>query len=358
MTSLIKFSILLTALVCLPNITHSQEVYNIEHCITSNKSKNFNYYTEWIENEYNSEYKFILDEADVLISGNLQLLQFTNTRHNKYLELEDKKVIFERIENLCLQNGYTLQYASFENGTFTFNKEEGDGYNRYFELYIPDTSEDYLQVVIMYESEKFEIQDSIVLRDKSFEEYKYPFRIDPYSYKKQETPFNAWINYAPEYSPPELHFSDEINYGFQHTASEGNKYISLITREDDSREIIGQRFRTTFKKDSSYMMSLDIRFDDRFTSQAQTASGIKEVYYDTNICLQVTLAMDSNHESQTIFLSHSIKNRDWKKIYFQFVPEKDYTAIKFEAKRYKSNIAFGNLMIDNLSNIYKISFER
>jgi len=357
MTFISKLLILIVALAYLPNKAQCQEVNEIENCISFHKSKNFKYYTDWVENEFNSEYTFVLDEADVLISGNLKLLQFENTKKNKYLALPDKKLIFNCIEGLCLKHGLKLQYASFENGTFTFKKEEEDGYDRYFELYIPDTSEDYLQVVIMHEAEKFEIQDSIVLRDKSFEEYKYPFRIDPYSYKKQETPFNAWINYAPEYSPPELHFSDEINWGFKHPASEGNKYISLVTRDDESYEVIGQKLTSPLENDSSYMMSFDIRFDDRYKSGLKNSNGA-EVYFDTYVCLKITISMESDYINQTIFLSPPIKNRDWKQINFQFVPDRDYDVIKFEAVNNTGVIDNGNLMIDNLSNIYKIGFVR
>lgn len=129
-------------------------------------------------------------------------------------------------------------------------------------------------------------------------------------------------------------------WGVYTEASHGETYVGLITRENGSWEAIGQRLTEKLEENKCYEMSLEIARSDTYAD------------YNDPIKLRIWIGGRKCDRSQMILETDFIRNTDWEKLEFQFVPEDDMQYILIEAFYKEGPFSKkGNILLDNVSAI-------
>jgi hypothetical protein len=129
-------------------------------------------------------------------------------------------------------------------------------------------------------------------------------------------------------------------WGVYTEASEGDTYIGMIYRENNTWESIGQRLTKPLSTDNCYTFSIDLAFSRTYAGYNQPIK--LRIWGGTNRC----------DKGQLIYESPLIDHIDWKTYRIDFNPDKGHTHIILEAfhpgniKSYK-----GNILMDNLKPI-------
>ena len=128
-------------------------------------------------------------------------------------------------------------------------------------------------------------------------------------------------------------------WGVYQKPTNGNTFLGLITRENNSWEALGQKLPRAFKKNKCYKFKVDL-------SSSPAYAG-----YSKPTCLRVWLSNSQCKRSKLICTSPTIDHYEWKTYEFMFSTEEDYKYIIIECyyKQPSLNYYRGNLLIDNFS---------
>ena len=120
---------------------------------------------------------------------------------------------------------------------------------------------------------------------------------------------------------------------------DGDSYVGLITREDGTYEVIGQRLVEPIKAKECYTFSIQLAYSKAYAK------------YDIPIRLRIYGGGSRCSKEQLLCESPTITNTDWKEYQFDIFSKADYQYVIFEAF-YAKGISFpyrGNLLIDDIS---------
>lgn len=128
-------------------------------------------------------------------------------------------------------------------------------------------------------------------------------------------------------------------WGVYQKPTQGNTFLGLITREDNTWEALGQKVPKPFKKERCYKFKVDL-------SSSPTYAG-----YSKPTCLRVWLGNSACDRAQLIAISPTIDHYEWKTYEFLFSTEDDYKYIIIECYYKQPSLDYykGNLLIDNIS---------
>lgn len=128
-------------------------------------------------------------------------------------------------------------------------------------------------------------------------------------------------------------------WGVYQKPTNGNAFLGLITRENNSWEALGQKLPKPIKKHRCYKLKFDLSTSPAYAGYANPTR------------LRVWLGNSACEKKQLIITSPNINHYEWKTYEFMFATEQDYQYIIIECY-YKSpalNYYRGNLLIDNIS---------
>ncbi len=129
-------------------------------------------------------------------------------------------------------------------------------------------------------------------------------------------------------------------WGVYQKPTNGNTYLGLITRENNSWETIGQKLPKPLQKDRCYKVKVDLSMSPAYAG------------YSKPTRLRIWLSNSKCERTKLIATSPTIDHYEWKTYEFLFSTEEDsYKYIIIEAF-YKSpaiNFYRGNLLIDNFT---------
>ncbi len=127
-------------------------------------------------------------------------------------------------------------------------------------------------------------------------------------------------------------------WGVHEEASDGDTYVGLITRPNNSWESIGQRFSEPLKKDNCYAFNMDL-------AHADTYAG-----YNNPLRLRVWISDKRCEKGQLIYESPLIDHTEWKTYPIKFKPSEEAKYIILEAYHHINPVSYkGNILIDNVS---------
>ena len=129
-------------------------------------------------------------------------------------------------------------------------------------------------------------------------------------------------------------------WGVYLDAEEGETYIGLITRQDDSFESIGQRTSAVMNADLCYSFNLDL-------AHSRTYAG-----FNNAIKLRIWIGSSKKKKEQMIFESKKIEHSEWRNYKVNFTPKSNAQYFFIEA--YNDNPSKpqkSNILIDNISAI-------
>ena len=157
----------------------------------------------------------------------------------------------------------------------------------------------------------------------------------------------------PGESPPDVQPSG--SWEVRKPASDGDTYLGMVVRENDTWESVSQQLSGTLKKGKTYTFELYLCTSEVYMSFTK-ANRTTESNYTTPAKLRIWGG--NSLCSKEILLSESplITNNAWRKFNFTFKPTKNVNYIVLEAF-YKTPTLVpynGNILVDNASNIVEV----
>jgi hypothetical protein len=185
--------------------------------------------------------------------------------------------------------------------------------------------------------------ETIVLNNPSFEDYP----------SHAQTP-DRWTDcgFMGE-SPPDTQPSG--TFGVDKKAFDGETYLGLVVRDNDTWEAVGQKLKTQLVKDSTYSFSLYACRSQRYESKSQRTG--RDASYTTPIIVRIWGGDDFCAKLDLLSESKPVSSTDWQKLDFILKPKRNSSHFVIEAY-YPTNkfpqIINGNILIDNASAIVPI----
>jgi len=129
-------------------------------------------------------------------------------------------------------------------------------------------------------------------------------------------------------------------WGVYNEPSDGDTYVGLITRSNNTWEVIGQRLPATLEKGTCYSWSLDLAHSDTYSG------------YNGPLKVRIWISKSKCGRDQLIYESPLIEHLDWQTYHFKFKPASDCRYIMIEAFHSESDFSYeGNILIDRLRSI-------
>jgi len=163
------------------------------------------------------------------------------------------------------------------------------------------------------------------------------------------------INFPLE-TPPDVHPSGgaKPSFGVSLAAQDGDTYLGLVVRENDSHESVAQRLQRPLQPGKCYSFSISIATSKIYRS------GIRESAEERDFVTPIKLRIrgGNGYCNTDIPLAETklITNTDWKEYTFKFEPTRKVTYIVLEAWYQKPtfNPPNGNILLDNASVIQPV----
>ncbi len=188
-------------------------------------------------------------------------------------------------------------------------------------------------------------EGSIFLTNSSFEDLP-----------QHSKPPRGWYDcgFAGE-SPPDIQPSGQ--FGVVKPPMEGQSYLGMVVRDNDTWEAVSQRLSAPLKKGQCYSFSIFLARSNLYISYSRLpGQDNKEANYITPAKLRIYGGFDYCDKRYMMGETNLVINERWIEFNFKFEPIDDYTHIIFEAF-YKTPTLFpynGNLILDKASAIVPI----
>ena len=193
-------------------------------------------------------------------------------------------------------------------------------------------------------------QESIILQNPSFEDIP---RIG-------QSP-RGWYDCGfPEESKTDIQPSSSATAPFFNviqTPSDGNTYMGMVVRDNDTWEMVAQRLSSPLFSSQSYKFSIDLCRSESYESLSRTTG--TPVNYTSPVKLRIWGGNGYCSKKQLLAETPLIINTRWLTFELVFTPEENFDYILLECY-YKSPVRFpynGNLLVDNASPISPIEKE-
>jgi len=147
----------------------------------------------------------------------------------------------------------------------------------------------------------------------------------------------GWESFTPNSTPDIMPGA----WGLQCQPFSGRSCVGLVTREDGTREDMGQVIPETLEKDLCYTFSIYLAHAEKY------------VGYNKPVRLRVWGGSAKGAKDQLLDSSPLIDHSDWKNYKFQFIPAGKIRYITLEAY-FGPGVLFkykGNILLDNCSAI-------
>lgn len=141
------------------------------------------------------------------------------------------------------------------------------------------------------------------------------------------------------------------------TAFEGNTYLGMVVRDNDTWELISQRLSGPIKGGQCYEFSLYLCRSELYVSQSRVT--YQETNYTTPAKLRIWGGSSFCNKKELLAETSAIINTRWLKFDFKFKPKETHSYIVLEAF-YNTPVLFpynGNVLVDNASAIVPVPCE-
>ena len=154
---------------------------------------------------------------------------------------------------------------------------------------------------------------------------------------------------------PDVHPQpDGGNFMVTKPAYDGETYIGMVVRENDTWEMISQRLSSPLVGGKCYEFSIHLCRSELYRSPSRITN--ENVNYTNPAKLRIWAGNGYCNRAELLAESSAIINTRWLEYNFKFEPGKTYTHIVLEAF-YRTPTPFpynGNVLIDNASAIFPI----
>jgi outer membrane protein OmpA-like peptidoglycan-associated protein len=164
---------------------------------------------------------------------------------------------------------------------------------------------------------------------------------------------SGWYNCGKaEESPPDI---QPGSFQVTKTPSDGETYLGLVVRDNETWEGVGQRLDQSLKQDECYEFTIDLCRAELYLSLSRTTG--EEVNYATPAKIRIWGGMGYCDKREMLYETPLITTTRWLTYTFRINPKKgDYNYLLIEAY-FKTPTLFpynGNILLDNASVIKQI----
>ena len=163
-------------------------------------------------------------------------------------------------------------------------------------------------------------------------------------------------------TPPDIHTENPNDpiFGVTKAASDGETYLGIVTREDESWESVSQKLDQPLEAGKCYTFSIDLaRSETYFSSMGQDDRVLDQKNAKLSskpAVLRIWGGVNFCPRNQMLAESDPVTNTAWETYTFEFTPNINTKAISLEAF-YKTPVLdpyFGHVLVDNASEIRQI----
>ncbi len=170
--------------------------------------------------------------------------------------------------------------------------------------------------------------------------------------KAGETP-NGWYDCGKsEETPPDI---QPGAFAVTKPPSQGNTYLGLVVRDNETNEGVGQRLSKPLEKDQCYEFTMDICRSELYLSTSKLTG--QEANYATPAKIRIYGGNGYCSKAELLYETAVVTNTRWLSHTFRLHPKSgNYSYILIEAY-YKTPVLFpynGNILLDNASPIKQI----
>lgn len=154
-------------------------------------------------------------------------------------------------------------------------------------------------------------------------------------------------------TPPDI--QPNATFKVTRQAKDGDTYLGMVVRENDTWEAVGQRLSEPMQKGNCYEFSIYLAKSEMYVSLTREDEN-KRVNYITPATLRIYGGYEYCEKVYLLGETEEIANSTWIRYDFKFEPLGDYTHIVLEAF-YKTPTLFpynGNILIDHASPIVPV----
>lgn len=209
-----------------------------------------------------------------------------------------------------------------------------------------------LSLLILFSFFFCDAQEEIFLKNPSFEGFP----------KLSHTPSDWFDCGFPGESQVDIHPVPASEFQVNKVAVDGQSYLGMVTRENETWEAIGQRLSQPLIGGKTYSFSINLAQSATYISAISTP-GLSTISQKINFSTPIKLKIWGGHgyckKEELLAESPLIINTDWQDFSFTFQPKADFSYIVFEAF-YKNPTLLpynGNILLDNASSILEIDNE-
>ena len=159
---------------------------------------------------------------------------------------------------------------------------------------------------------------------------------------------SKWENCgAPRESEPDI---QPNQFGVTRLAHQGQTYLGLVVRDNDTHEGISQRLSSPLKADNCYKFSIWLCRSEFYNSKSSTTG--KDANYSLPVRFNIYGGSIPCQKLQLLGFVDEIANTEWKEFFFEFKARQDYAYITIEANHKKPSLFpyNGNVLVDQASD--------
>lgn len=148
-------------------------------------------------------------------------------------------------------------------------------------------------------------------------------------------------------SPPDIHASiNQTFFGVNHPSYDGNTYVGMVVRENDTWEAIGQKLSVPMQGKECYVFNIYLARSGDYQSPTRLSSD--PVSYKKPAMVTLWGGYDYCDRAELLAQSPQITNFEWQDYQFFFQPSKTYTHFIIEAYFAENDgVAYnGNVLLD------------
>ena len=133
-------------------------------------------------------------------------------------------------------------------------------------------------------------------------------------------------------------------------ANEGKTYVSLVVRDVETFEAIGQKLKSSLLPGNSYSFSLDLCQSDDYKSMSQITGDMSN--YTGPVLIRIVGGGQGWDDRHLLASSPVIEHQDWKRYKFNFEVPKEINYFIIEVNHTDPKNPYnGHALIDNASDI-------
>lgn len=195
-------------------------------------------------------------------------------------------------------------------------------------------------------------EQPIILSNPSFEGFP----------KLSYTPTGWYDCGFPGESQVDLHPVPASEFKVDKTSYDGNTYLGMVVRANDTWEAVGQRLKKPLIGNNCYEFSMHLSRSSTYLSALSSNSSIanaaapKKINFATPVKLRIWGGNGYCGKKELLAESSLVINTRWLEFNFRFEPKQNYNYIVFEAF-YQTPTPFpynGNILLDNMQPIVPV----